>query len=85
MSRPDGPMLVLGIGNVLLRDDGVGVQVVHALQDSWAAVTWCCRRTPRSSTVARSGVDLLPWLAEARAVVLVDAADDRSGRRARSR
>ena len=31
MSHPDGPILVLGIGNVLLRDEGIGVRVVEAL------------------------------------------------------
>jgi hydrogenase maturation protease len=32
MTHPDGPILVLGIGNVLLRDEGVGVHVVRAIE-----------------------------------------------------
>ena len=34
MNRPNErrPILILGIGNILLRDEGVGVRVIEALQ-----------------------------------------------------
>lgn len=32
MTREQAPIVVLGVGNVLLRDDGVGVRVAEALQ-----------------------------------------------------
>jgi hydrogenase maturation protease len=31
VSRPDGPVLVIGVGNILLRDEGVGVRVAREL------------------------------------------------------
>lgn len=75
MSRPDGPMLVLGVGNVLLRDDGVGVRVVEAMSD--LAERGETVLPPDTSLVdgGTRGRDLLPLLADARAVVLVDALD----------
>lgn len=36
MSDPDGYLLVLGIGNVLMRDEGVGVRIAEALLEGGA-------------------------------------------------
>ncbi len=67
------PLLVVGIGNVLLRDEGVGVHVVERLDR-------LARRRPDvlppECTLVDGGtlgLDLLPMIEDARAVVLVDA------------
>lgn len=72
-SRTDGILLVLGVGNVLLGDDGVGVHAVVALRA--AAERGEITLPPDTSVVdgGTLGRDLLPILDEARAVVLVDA------------
>lgn len=74
MSRPDGPVLVLGIGNILLGDEGVGVRAVEAL----AAATRHGRPLPHDVRIVDGGtlgLDLLPLVEEARALLLVDAID----------
>jgi hydrogenase maturation protease len=75
MSDPDGPILVLGVGNVLLRDDGVGVHAIRALErlaerDSLAL-------PPGTSLVdgGTLGLGLLAAVADARAVLLIDSAE----------
>ena len=74
MSRPDGALLVLGIGNVLLRDEGIGVRVVGEigrLADRGDVVL-----PPGTELVdgGTRGLALLPAVADARAVLVVDAA-----------
>lgn len=75
MMREDGttssraPTLVLGIGNILLADDGVGVRAIEAL-----------RRTAVPAGVdvvdgGTAGADLLDILAERQKVIVVDAVD----------
>ena len=62
------PLLVLGLGNVLLGDDGVGGAAVAWLADRFEA--------PRGVRVLDGGtlgLSLLPYLDEADAVILVDA------------
>jgi hydrogenase maturation protease len=75
MSDPHGPLLVLGVGNVLLGDDGVGVHAIRALQR-------LAERDPLALPSGASLVDggtlglgLLPVLSDARAILLIDAAD----------
>ena len=61
------PTLVLGLGNVLLRDEGVGVRVVQALERVIL---------PPDVEVfdgATAGVDLLDVLADRRKVVVINA------------
>ena len=63
------PVLVLGVGNILLRDEGVGVRVVQAME-----------RMPLSPEVevfdgATAGLDLLDVLCDRRKVVVIDAID----------
>jgi hydrogenase maturation protease len=67
MSRPT-PLLVLGLGNVLLGDDGVGAAAIAVLCDRY--------RAPRGVRVLDGGtlgLALLPYLQDARTVILVDA------------
>lgn len=63
------PVLVLGVGNILLRDEGIGVHVAQAVQ-----------RMPLPKKVevvdgATAGLDLLDIIAERRKVVVIDAID----------
>jgi hydrogenase maturation protease len=62
------PLLVLGLGNVLLEDDGVGAAAVALLVDGFEA--------PPGVQVLDGGtlgLSLLPYLEAADAVILVDA------------
>jgi hydrogenase maturation protease len=67
MSKPT-PLLVLGLGNVLLGDDGVGAAAIALLLDRY--------QPPGDVRVLDGGtlgLALLPYLEEADAVILVDA------------
>lgn len=72
MTLPSGA-LVLGIGNILLRDEGVGVVVARRIEAARAAgdavVPWDCRVVDGGTL----GLDLLPMIGEADRVVMVDA------------
>ncbi|MGO9743697.1 MAG: hydrogenase maturation protease [Roseiarcus sp.] len=61
----DRSVLVLGLGNILLSDDGVGVHVVRRLEDVDDVV---CRD---GGTL---GLALLPEIEAARGLIVVDAA-----------
>jgi hydrogenase maturation protease len=71
MSRIDGPLLVVGVGNILLRDEGVGVRVVERLRLSHEPLPADARLVDGGTL----GLDLLPLIEEARGLVLVDAID----------
>ena len=61
------PILVLGIGNILLRDEGVGVRVIEQMQKL---------RLPDDVELVdggTAGADLLDVLAERRKVIVIDA------------
>ncbi|GAG28970.1 unnamed protein product [marine sediment metagenome] len=65
-----GKYLVLGVGNTLLRDDGVGVHVAKALES----------RTDLSSRIkvidgGTLGLSLLPEVEDAAGLIVVDAAE----------
>jgi hydrogenase maturation protease len=62
------PLLVLGLGNLLLRDDGLGALAVHSLLRRY--------RAPWGTKVLDGGtlgLSLLPHLEDAREAILVDA------------
>ena len=62
------PLLILGLGNLLCADDGVGVSAVACLMEDWEA--------PEGVVVMDGGtlgLSLLPYLQDARRVILVDA------------
>lgn len=75
MTHPHGALLVLGIGNTLLRDDGAGVHAVRALRRladrGDVELPWGTSLVDGGTL----GLDLLPLISDARAVVLVDAVD----------
>lgn len=67
MSRPT-PLLVLGLGNLLLEDDGIGAAAVALLLDRY--------EIPQEVSVLDGGtlgLSLLPYLEDAEVVILVDA------------
>jgi hydrogenase maturation protease len=69
-----GSVVVLGIGNVLLGDDAVGVHVIRVLE----AIR---DELPRQTVIVdggTAGLSLLPIIEEASELVLVDAVDDGS-------
>ncbi len=70
------PLLVLGLGNVLLEDDGVGSAAVTRLRDRYDAPAGV--RVFDGGTL---GLSLLPYLDQADALILVDAvrADEAPG------
>lgn len=62
------PLLILGLGNILCTDDGVGAVAVHRLLRAW--------QPPEGVQVLDGGtlgLSLLPLLEEADAAILVDA------------
>lgn len=75
MTTAGGPILVLGIGNVLLGDDGIGVHVVGALERLAARGVVALPPDARLVDGGTIGLALLPLVSGARAVVLVDAVD----------
>ena len=65
---PGVPLLVLGLGNLLCGDDGVGAVAVHLLERRY--------RVPEGVQVLDGGtlgLSLLPLLEQARVAILVDA------------
>jgi hydrogenase maturation protease len=63
-------ILVLGIGNLVMTDDGIGVRVVQLLGERY--------RFPEEVTVLDGGtlgLDLLPRIEEARRLIIVDAVE----------
>ena len=75
MNGSRGPLVILGVGNVLRRDDGVGVHVLREIrrlaERGEAAV-------PPGTVLMDGGtlgLGLTPVVAAARALVIVDSAD----------
>ncbi len=67
------PILVLGIGNILLRDEGVGVHVVNEIE---ARVASGEARLPEGVEIydgGTFGIDLVDVIAGRRKVVCIDA------------
>lgn len=68
---PEDLLLILGLGNVLCADDGLGIVAVERLREQYDL--------PDDVLVLDGGtlgMSLLSWLAEARDVILVDAVRD---------
>ena len=67
--RTRSPILVLGIGNILLCDEGIGVHVIKALEEV---------DLPDDVELldgGTAGVDLLDFISDRRKVIFVDALD----------
>ncbi len=70
--KPSASILVLGIGNILNTDEGVGVHAVRALQDKYPA--------PDAFTLSDGGtlgLNLLPLVDDATHLLILDAVDAR--------
>lgn len=63
---------VLGMGNVLMSDDGFGPYVVHLLE-----ATYECPPGVEFVDVGTPGLDLTPYLLDADAVIFVDTVSSR--------
>lgn len=61
---------ILGIGNMLLRDDGVGVHVINKLRDEYEFP-----ESVRLIDGGTKGLDLLPFLEGNNKVLIIDAAN----------
>jgi len=70
MMAEDRDTAVIGLGNVVLSDDGLGVHAVRRLRERYAL-------GPNVEVIegGTAGLLLLPHLADARQVVIVDAID----------
>jgi hydrogenase maturation protease len=73
MTRAAGAAMVLGVGNVLLRDDGVGVRVIEELRAASLHDPLTVPDGTRLVDGGTLGMDLLATVREAEALVLVDA------------
>ncbi len=71
----DGPAVVIGLGNVLLRDDGVGVRLVEELRSAIERDPAAIPGATRLIDGGTLGVDLLASLEGARSLLLLDALD----------
>ena len=61
-------ILVLGLGNLLMSDDSIGVRIVQQLQQNF--------RVPEGVTIVDGGtlgLDLLPYIEEAAQLLIIDA------------
>lgn len=67
--------LVLGVGNLLLQDEGVGIHVVRAVVRAAETPEGALPAGTRVVDGGTLGLDLLPLLGESDAVVIVDAAN----------
>ncbi len=68
------PVLLLGVGNILYGDEGLGVYVVHRLRRAY--------KIPPALRIIDGGAagwHLEPYIAEARRVVIVDAVAGEAG------
>lgn len=74
-----GEIVVLGIGNTLLTDDGIGIVVVRELADAAAAAPAPEPTDDRPAVVYHDGgtigLALLPLIENTAGVILVDAAN----------
>lgn len=70
-----GPAVVLGVGNVLLGDDGVGVRLVEELRRLAARDPLVVPDGTRLIDGGTLGLDLLGIVSGARSLVVLDAVD----------
>jgi hydrogenase maturation protease len=81
VSAPLQPLVALGIGNILMGDDAIGVRVIEALRATRPDDAGALPPGTRLVDGGTLGLELLPIVREARGVVLVDAVrmGDRAG------
>jgi len=64
----DVELLILGLGNVLYGDDGLGIAAVHLVEQRYS-----CPNSVRLADGGTLGLSLLPLLEQARKAIIVDA------------
>lgn len=64
----DKRVIVLGLGNLLNSDEGVGVHAVRAMQNEWGA----CFPSVEFVDGGTLGLNLLPWVENATHLLLLD-------------
>ena len=69
MENSRHPILVIGIGNILLRDEGIGVRTIQRMQE--IDVPDCVEIVDGGT----AGIDLLDTLSDRRKIIVVDAVD----------
>lgn len=74
-SRQSQRVLVLGVGNTLLQDDGVGVHVTETLRTDFRGDWLRAGCEPEFIDAGTVGLALLPAIEDASAVVVVDATE----------
>ena len=74
MTGPALDLAVIGVGNVLRGDDGIGVRVIESLRTAADRDPHVLPARTRLVDGGTLGLDLLPSIRDARAVVFVDAA-----------
>lgn len=73
MSEPLRPLVVIGVGNVLLHDDGIGVRVIEDLRRLQERRADALPRDVRLLDGGTLLLDLLHDVRDARGLVLIDA------------
>ena len=73
MTAPALPLVAIGVGNVLLSDDAIGVRVIEGLRAMAEHDPLALPPDTRLIDGGTLGLDLLGIVREARGVVLVDA------------
>ena len=66
-------ILILGIGNILLKDEGIGVHVIQTMADQVARGTLNLSEDVELVDGGTFGIDLLDTIAGRRKVIVVDA------------
>jgi hydrogenase maturation protease len=75
MGALGGPAVVLGVGNILLRDDGAGLRVVDGLRSMVRDDPTALPEGTRLVDGGTLGLDLLRTVDDARCLLLLDAVD----------
>jgi len=66
----DSDVTILGIGNLLMGDEGVGIHVIQTLQNSYTFF-------PSVNLIdgGTTGLDLIPYFEECNKMIIIDAVD----------
>ncbi|KFD41937.1 hypothetical protein DK28_0202450 [Peptococcaceae bacterium SCADC1_2_3] len=66
MSKKEKKIIILGVGNLLLRDEGVGIHAIKELEKK------CFPAQVKIIDGGTGGIDLLFWLEEADYAIIID-------------
>ena len=63
------PVLVVGVGNSIMMDDGCGVEVINQLQEEFE------NEHVDIFEGGTLGIDMLPWLSDREVIIFIDAVE----------